>query len=243
MARLPQYDINATPDLFSITPGYWHLYREFQADEKLRLELIAEGIDASTLHHLKRVATLSIERRADLEVRLLEVLTKIANVWPVVKERGAKSGWRTTIIFRALHYGLAPGVPMGRIATFDAISRDVLHRLFVESEGRRSLARHWRNAKDWTSRVGRKATESEGKSQSEEKDLGSRIILDNWGQLMIGQGVRRSTLNVLSELLTLLKLQEHFRDDMHPKPLPGSRVYGNHLLDMLRRVVEARESA
>ena len=72
-----------------------------------------------------------------------------------------------------------------------------------------------------------------------ETDLGSRIVLDPWGELMLGQ-------------------EGKFRDLLHPLPLPvstfrlmisgfrlisslqGSRLYGNMLLDKLRRVVEAR---
>lgn len=52
-------------------------------------------------------------------------------------------------------------------------------------------------------------------------ELEKRLILDPWGTLLLGQ-------------------EEFTVDGMHPTALPAAWLYGNMLLDKLRRVVEAR---
>ena len=89
----------ATPDIMSITPGFWHIFREVLADDAERNRLIANGVDAHTLLHLDDVATMSKARRDDVEVRMQEVLQHIANAWAPVTENG--STWKTTIFWRS----------------------------------------------------------------------------------------------------------------------------------------------
>ncbi|KAL8290289.1 hypothetical protein RQP46_003228 [Phenoliferia psychrophenolica] len=48
----------------------------------------------------------------------------------------------------------------------------------------------------------------------EVEDLSSRLRIDEWGQLMLGQ-------------------EMHFKDHLHPLPLPGSFLWGNMMLDKL----------
>lgn len=48
--------------------------------------------------------------------------------------------------------------------------------------------------------------------------------VDEWGRRMMGQ-------------------ERHFRDDVHPLPLPGSFLYGNMLMESLKAAVVEREAA
>lgn len=51
--------------------------------------------------------------------------------------------------------------------------------------------------------------------------LREKLIVDNWGSLILGQ-------------------QHHFLDAIHPKALPASYLYGNMLLEQLQRATKKR---
>lgn len=100
----------------------------------------------------------------------------------------------------------------------DQIGRAVVHDL-VRS-GRAADA----GPAAWLSLISGDASESEGETEREEavrRGLGSRLEVDRWGSLMLGQ-------------------ECHLVDDAHPKALPGSWLYGQMLITQLKLVVEAR---
>lgn len=57
--------------------------------------------------------------------------------------------------------------------------------------------------------------------QSSSIRIGNRLSLDKWGAMMLGQ-------------------QQHFRDDVHPLPLPGSWIYGQMLISKLKLMHEEK---
>lgn len=116
-------------------------------------------------------------------------------------------------------------IPFTRVQSLNMIGRRVVQRLNEEAEMARLGDLTWRR---WIAKlaleklsIGRKETESIAAQRGLDR---TRLEVDDWGSLMLGQ-------------------QRHFRDDVHPLPLPGSWLYGNMLFDHLKRSIEDRERA
>lgn len=81
-----------------------------------------------------------------------------------------------------------------------------------------------------------------------EGGLGTRLVLDDWGTLMRVCPLLSSPCAEFSSNATvffsfasiLQGQEEHFRDQVHPLPLPGSFLWGNMILQQLKQTVDEK---
>lgn len=225
-AALPGPKMNAVPDLFSMTPGFWGILRQISAQDTTRDRLSKGGTQDKDLHHLSASSTMSKERQATISLRMVEVLEHIATAFPAVVENGIS--WKTTILWRVLnHIRYQHSVPANHVHAHDAIGMHVVERLIVEGRStspdvRGRLRKFIASVKLGQHRPHMQKVTATYKNTVEiDLELEKRLMLDPWGTLLLGQ-------------------EEFTVDGMHPLPLPAAYLYGNMLLDKLRRVVEAR---
>ncbi|GAA5896754.1 hypothetical protein JCM6882_005027 [Rhodosporidiobolus microsporus] len=218
-----KFGTSAVPDILSIAPGFWGLLRQSVEDQRLAQEEVAAGESAQEAmdkHNVWRV--MSVESRRWNERRITEILRHLAKGWQGVKD-GARR--RTPLIlWRALHFVKETDkIPYNRLIALDQVGRSVVDRLVDEGKAAEKGMHSW---KTWTKSVGAKylgfGSGEEGENEALEGGLGSRLRVDEWGSLMLGQSL-------------------HFRDEVHPNPLPGSYLYGNMVLQQLRMKVADEE--
>ena len=128
------YGISATPDIISITPGFWGLLRMGVGDESARLKLIATGVPPKELVGMEAASEMSQERIDWLVVRTEEVLRKLAGVWE-------KDTRQPLLVWRPLHHILSNDtrIPNHRVRIFNSIGERIVQRLKDESNIRFSI--------------------------------------------------------------------------------------------------------
>ncbi|GAA6048912.1 hypothetical protein JCM3770_007115 [Rhodotorula araucariae] len=205
------YGTSPIPSLVSVAPGFWSLLRQSVRDAQEAKARAAswtddmDAVDAAVQEGVWRA--MPRELRAWNARRVEEVLRHVAGAW-------SESPTRPTILWRALHFVKeTPKVPYSRLVALDQIGRAVVARLAHESRPQEEHAGGWvARATHYLRRRGRKA-------HARGAWLERRLCIDEWGSLMLGQGM-------------------HFRDEVHPLPLPGSYLYGNMLLQQLKEAAD-----
>jgi len=133
-------------------------------------------------------------------------------------------------------------VPFTRTTAVDQIGRSVVENLVEESRAATAGASTW---KAWSKKLGAQALgwTRESKSEALNEDLGRRLRTDEWGSLMQGECRVFRFLFIVSDFVSFCSTGQsrHFRDEVHPLPLPGSWLYGNMLLHQLRVAVDEQE--
>jgi len=136
--------------------------------------------------------------------------------------RWANDGVLTRTVYLQPHHL----IPSDRLQSLDQIGRAVVEQLVLEGlaatqggatwrawvhrQGKKWLPAKWtatRNA-NATSDAMASSGEAEEGAEARAMGLGRRLKIDEWGSRMLGQ-------------------EMHFRDEVHPAPLPGSWLYGN----------------
>ncbi|GAA5970110.1 hypothetical protein JCM11641_000273 [Rhodosporidiobolus odoratus] len=215
-----KYDLPLTPALLSIAPGFWGLLRQSSEDQRLAKQAIDSG-SSSTEEAIKKFdvwRTMSLDSRRWNERRVGEILRHVVKGWGEERRSGGAEA-ETRILWRALHFiKETPKIPYNRLIALDQVGRSVVDRLIEEGRAAEEGERTW---KVWSKSVGARYLgfglgfgEERREWEAIEGGLGRRLKVDEWGSLMLGQS-------------------QHFRDEVHPLPLPGSYLYGNMLLQQL----------
>ncbi|KAM0747583.1 hypothetical protein T439DRAFT_328814 [Meredithblackwellia eburnea MCA 4105] len=214
-----RYGSPSIPTLLSISPTFWGLLRLSQEDDLARQELVDSGVswdDAVKVWEPFR--TMSSKRVEVLERRMREFLKYVAKAWRVEGVEGAQK--RPRILWRALHHVKEHHeVPYTGVQAVDQVGRAVVDSLKREgqaAEGGHSTWGRW--ARTWSgyaTLVGEDVSETEARRAG----LGQRLRVDEWGSLMLG-------------------MEKYFRDDLHPKQLPGGYLWGNMMLHQLKMAVD-----
>lgn len=193
------YGSSPVPDLVSITPGLWDLMRIVFEDNALNRTLIAAGeTDQAVLGPLNPWSDLSSERLDHMASRMTFFLKHVADTWPAMK--GGRAIPHPKILWRTLHHiKKSEWLPFHRVQAIDQLGRRVIERLVEEGRAAIGGDLTWRTwLKDVSSLGDRHASKSKALTQG----FGTRLEIDEWGALMLGQ-------------------EKHFVDDAHPKALPG----------------------
>ncbi|KAL8280436.1 hypothetical protein RQP46_007084 [Phenoliferia psychrophenolica] len=210
-----QYNTSPVPDIVSIAPGFWGILRLSYETQRIRDAAIAAGNTTFLEGYAKHDVwnNMKEDQRDWMEGRIQEVIEYIGN------------GWRDSvkaplILWRSLHHIQShEQLPFTRVQALDQIGRSVVERLVREGEAAVKGAGEW---KAWlalaASRVGRK-WRGDSLEVTQAKGLSSRLRIDEWGALMLGQ-------------------EKHFVDKVHPLPLPGSYLWANMMLFQLTTVAE-----
>lgn len=129
------YGISATPDIFSVTPGFWGLLRMGDGDEKERIRLLASGVPAEKLTELEPWSEMSTERTEWLTVRTEEAIRKVAGIW----ENEPKP---PRVIWRPLHHiRNDTRIPNHRIRIYNSIGERIIEKLHAETEFKSKIHR------------------------------------------------------------------------------------------------------
>lgn len=218
------YGISPVPDIVSLTPGFWELWRTvIDQDEAVKkLEKKATDkmkvVNSDAVAKLDVYASMSVKDVDWLEGRMTETVKHIADAWPHQPSAGAvrkpKFLWRTSPYPRhpvligdvgTLHHvKLHHKVPFTRVQALDQIGRRVVERLIEEGRAAEHGELSWQAFRADSRRMGK----GRGESRAEvlKHGLGHRLELNDWGSLMLGQ-------------------EKHFLDEVHPKALPGYVLY------------------
>ncbi|GAA6001062.1 hypothetical protein JCM10207_007395 [Rhodosporidiobolus poonsookiae] len=217
------FGTSPTPDILSVAPGFWGLLRQSVEDQRLAQEATEQGVGTDEINAKYDVwRVMSEGSRRWNEKRITEILRHAAKAW---KGERDGAGRRTPmLLWRALHFVKETDkIPYNRLIALDQVGRSVVDRLIAEGKAAEAGAQRW---SAWTKSVGAKylglGKGKEGENEALEGGLGRRLKIDEWGSLMLGQS-------------------RHFRDEVHPLPLPGSYLYGNMLLQQLRMKVADEE--
>ncbi|BGP38093.1 hypothetical protein JCM10449v2_002020 [Rhodotorula kratochvilovae] len=219
------YGTSPIPSLVSLAPGFWSLLRQSASDASAaEARAKAEAQDPAAVAHAvqQRVwRAMPRELRAWNERRLEEALRHVARAWSSARTQ-------PRILWRAHHFVKeTPKVPYTRLVALDHIGRAVAARLVREGRAAEERARGWAawargRGERYLRLPGTGAREAQA-GEAQDDGLGRRLKIDEWGSLMLGQGM-------------------YFRDEVHPLPLPGSYLYGNMLLHQLWETVVEEEA-
>ncbi len=237
-----KYDRAAVPDLMSVTSGFWGMMRQAVQDDRDKKAALEDGAlnedEASRKFDTWR--SMPPDVRKWNEDRIGEVVRHVGKAWP-------EADARPRILWRALHHiKFHHSIPGDRLQSLDQIGRAVVEHLVLEGLAAEQGGVAW---KAWVQRQGKKWLPAKwsdklasklGSSKGDGRDdasadadeagaaarrmgLGRRLKIDEWGTKMLGQ-------------------EQHFRDEVHPLPLPGSWLYGNMVMEQLKLEVDARET-
>lgn len=251
---------SAVPDLVSVTPGFWGMMRQGVEDDRLRQAEVADGMDEGEADKKWDTwRSMPPEVRAWNEGRIGEVVRHVGKAWAGEEARprilwralhhikvsrdwvGSSRCTQLSLQARALTnllYCLCSQphhvIPGDRLQSLDQIGRAVVEQLVLEGLAAEQGGATWqawvrRQGKKWlptkwagslpglASSGGLNGTDDARAGEEEEGEeargmgLGRRLKIDEWGTRMLGQ-------------------ENHFRDEVHPLPLPGSWLYGNMLM-------------
>ena len=236
-----KYNRSAVPDLMSVTSGFWGMMRQAVQDDREKQQDVDDGMseeDASRKWDTWR--SMPPDVRKWNEDRIAEVIRHVGKAW-------SEEEVRPRILWRALHHiKYHHSIPGDRLQSLDQIGRAVVEHLVLEGlaadqggatwqawarrQGKKWLPSKWSDKVSAKLGGGSKGSEddvsadadAEG-AEARQTGLGRRLKIDEWWTRMLGQ-------------------EQHFRDEVHPLPLPGSWLYGNMVLEQLKLEVEAREA-
>lgn len=103
-------------------------------------------------------------------------------------------------------------IPFNRVHTLNQISLSVVENFIAEGK---SALRSEFDQYSWL----RRFKQARAQSVALTEGWGTRLVVDDWGEKLKGN-------------------RHHFRDKIHPLPLPGSWLYGQMLIEQLRMMVE-----
>ncbi|KAM0751854.1 hypothetical protein T439DRAFT_220717 [Meredithblackwellia eburnea MCA 4105] len=212
------YGVPEVPDILSIAPGFWGLLRLSVETDATRDALIREGklTTEQAYHDYDVWNNMKKDQRDWMESRIFTVLKHVANGW----SDGEGRVKRPRILWRALHHIKEHhNIPFSRLHSLDQIGRSVVQRLVNEGRAAEKGEQSW---KAWVRKASAKVGlkwKGEKESEALRLGLGHRLRVDEWGSLMIGQ-------------------EKHFRDNVHPRPLPGSWLWANMAMNQLAMLDE-----
>ncbi|BGP51739.1 hypothetical protein JCM10450v2_007689 [Rhodotorula kratochvilovae] len=156
------------------------------------------------------------ERQDWWEGRVQQAVTHVAKAWG-----GAKGN--TKIIWRRLHMVYrSEKWPVTKLLTQDAVAAKVVELLKQESAAAESRAGWARWTQEVVPTLGPTWFTNRTREEVQEMGLAARVKILEWGKVFNGQQFHGSG------------------DGVHPDPLPGSWVYHNMWIDVLRRHVESQ---
>ncbi|KAM0754850.1 hypothetical protein T439DRAFT_321902 [Meredithblackwellia eburnea MCA 4105] len=215
------YDTSRIPDVVTFSTGFWDLLHHSIIDDVERDELVRQGVDGGEANYIKDTyRVMPVERRSWFEHQVRDLLLHVAEAWPEGK------GHKPRLVLRALHHPQANHlVPITSVQALDSITRSIVGHL--QEEGRAAQ----KGEKAWKRWVHKSQTlmsqepvvnEDEGRTWHDalKQGLGSRLVVDEWGTMILGQELRQ-------------------RDHLHPHPLPSNYLYANMLMEQLKKAVEA----
>ncbi|GAA5978089.1 hypothetical protein JCM10908_004225 [Rhodotorula pacifica] len=216
-----QYGTSASPDLVSIAPGFWTLLRETVDKQQILEKQVDNGVpydEAKAQWRAQVWRTPSEWSRTFYEKRIAQIMRHVATAWPATT-----STPQPFLLWRAPHFVKeSDRTPYNRLVALDQIGRSVMSRLVAEGKAAVAGGRRWA---EWTKSAAAKSDgfNAASRSWARRATLDRRLKVDEWGSRMLGQA-------------------RHFRDDIHPNPLPGSYLYGNMLFHHLTTVLESPSS-
>ncbi|KAK4058595.1 hypothetical protein OIO90_000039 [Microbotryomycetes sp. JL221] len=226
------YGLDRRPDLVSVTSTFWGIMRHSVAEDKAREKMIEEGASEEEADAKWDVwRTMEPEVKEENYKGTSELIRHVAKAWPL-SEKEKRQGIlrKPKILWRGLHHiKHHHSLPFSKIQALDQLGRAAATQAILEGKAAEAGLQSWR---EWTRtmksrlKLQKPSTQDQTSLSREaealEMQLGRRLKIDNWADLILGQ-------------------ENHFRDDIHPHPLPASYLYGNMLLHNLLEAVTERE--
>ncbi|KAK4053146.1 hypothetical protein OIV83_001881 [Microbotryomycetes sp. JL201] len=226
------YDLDRRPDLVSVTSTFWGVMRHSVETDKLRAKMIEDGASEEEADARFNVwHTMEPEVQEENYRGAGELIRHVAKAWPpTLEEKRMGILRKPKILWRGLHHIKEHhSLPFSTIQALDQVGRAAANQAIQEGKAAEAGVLSWR---EWTETVksrlllqkpsSDRSTSRQREAEAAEMQLGRRLKIDNWADLILGQ-------------------EREFRDDIHPNPLPASYLYGNMLLHNLLEAVTDRE--